>query len=145
LIFSAVLVSKVISETAPTVKDEKIPNYIEQAIPLDPGFQTVIDTVRATVNAAPHGSVVNFDNLAVPTALTSKDLATSIHSVTFILSGSITKTDNWSGKLKIEFSDPYDFDPNASDWKVRIFGRLYENNWLSKFNVTGKFKFNFTE
>jgi hypothetical protein len=106
--------------------------------------QVGTDSVANKVNAAEDGAVVNFADI-IPTVLTSNDLATSIHGVNFQITGSITKTDNWSGDLNISFSDPYDFNPNADDWKVRFFGRLSHYGWLPKFNVTGSWKVKFEE
>ena len=79
--------------------------------------------------------------------MVSKDLNHSIHGVIFYLDGSITvdAVGHWKGNLTVSFSDPYDFLASDPDWRVRVWGRLYNYGWISKFNATGSWTVNFEE
>ena len=136
---SAALVHRIMTSTSSTLSDVTISKNYTDRIQKDTGFGKVIDFINEKMDSANAGDVVSFDNQVSTTLVSDYDLANSIHGVVFTVTGSILKTDNSSGTLNISFSDPYDFDKNADDWKVRIFGRLYHYGWISKFNVKGSF------
>jgi RHS repeat-associated protein len=140
---SSALASYAIAGTTPTRTDFNVTQF--SAIEADSGFSAVVDYVKNKVNSSTTETVA-FSNDTKDTTLTSVDLATAIHGVTFTINGTITKGNGpWSGNLQISFSDPYDFMANADDYKVRIWGRLWANNWISRFNVNGEWTASFSE
>ena len=127
--------------------DYIVPESYHSAIQSDSGFMAVRRKVSQMMSNVKPKQTVNFNGVPVATTLTSHDLATAIHGVIFKLNGSITADENgrWSGVLEVSFSDPYDFDAHARDWKVRVYGRLWENGWISKFYVVGSLNVYFAE
>lgn len=119
--------------------------YSEEIIS-DNGFNSVRNFVKNIMDSASIGQTVTFNHKISTTLNSNYDLAKSIHGVTFTITGTIYKgSEPWSGMLNISYSDPYDFKSNDPDWKVRVFGRLYENGWITKFNVKGNFYAEFNE
>ncbi len=144
---SEALVKYAIAQTKNVADDYTVPEQYYSAIENDPGFVPVRLKVKDMMKGIGANQIVYFDNVQVPTDLTSHDLATAIHGVTFILDGLIATDSNgiWAGVLIVSFSDKYDFVSTDTDWRVRIFGRLSENGWISKFNTTGSWIVAFSE
>lgn len=146
---SQALVEYAQTQTGDTAIDFTVDSKYFPQIEADSGFAAVRTYVATKMRGvSPNGSVTfskETDHLA--TTLVSKDLNHAIHGVIFYLDGSI-KVDasgHWKGNLTVSFSDPYDFNASASDWKVRVWGRLYDHGWISKFNATGSWTVNFEE
>ena len=118
-------------------------------IDADSGFAAVRTYVASKMRGvSPNGSVTFSKKTDHPsTTLVSKDLNHSIHGVIFYLDGSIIvdAVGHWKGNLTVSFSDPYDFLASDPDWRVRVWGRLYNCGWISKFNATGSWTVNFEE
>ena len=135
------LVSYVISSTASSAPSGyNLGSRFSTEIKNDVGFNVVNNYVKNKMKSASDGTVT-FNDKVSTTLSSNYDLAHSIHGVNFTLTGQITKTDGaWTGELTISYSDPYDFNMNDPDWAVRVFGRLYAYDWITKFNVNGSFK-----
>lgn len=131
-------------------RNKTVDFWVHQYFPqieADSGFALVRAYVANKMRGVPYNTIVAFDENIdiVPTTLMSKDLNHSIHGVIFHLSGSITASRHWKGKLTVSFSDPYDFKATDPDWMVRVWGRLYDNGWISRFNTTGTWNVTFEE
>ena len=144
---SQALVEYAQGQTGATASDFIVDQKCFPQIEADSGFALVRAYVANKMRGVPYNTIVAFDENIdiVPTTLTSKDLNHSIHGVIFHLSGSITASRHWKGKLTVSFSDPYDFKATDPDWKVRVWGRLYDNGWISRFSTTGTWNVAFEE
>ena len=144
---SQALVEYAQTQTGATATDYAVDSKYFSQIEADAGFGKVRDRVAEMMRGTSPGGTVSFNKEPVVTTLVSRDLNHSIHGVTFYLDGSITvdASGHWEGILTVSFSDPYDFNASDPDWRVRIWGRLYDHGWISKFNATGSWTVNFKE
>ena len=146
--FSLFLISKVIEDTASTDNiGVTIPEYIIEKIKKDTALSVLNEKMRKRMANIEFGETLTFNKTPFCGAVLDDDIdvANSIHGVTFYLTGSITKTENWSGNLTVIIDDPYDFDASSSNLAIAALGRLYNHNWLTKFNVKGSFQYTFSE
>ena len=146
--FSLFLISKVIEDTASTDNiGVTIPEYIIEKIKKDTALSVLNEKMRKRMANIEFGETLTFNKTPFCGAVLDDDIdvANSIHGVTFYLTGSITKTENWSGNLTVIIDDPYDFDASSSNPAIAALGRLYNHNWLTKFNVKGSFQYTFSE
>ena len=146
---SQALVEYAQTQTGVTATDFPVDSKYFPQIEADSGFAAVRTYVASKMRGvSPNGSVTFSKKTDHPsTTLVSKDLNHSIHGVIFYLDGSITvdAVGHWKGNLTVSFSDPYDFLASDPDWRVRVWGRLYNCGWISKFNATGSWTVNFEE
>lgn len=146
--FSLFLISKVIEDTASTDNiGVTIPEYIIEKIKKDTALSVLNEKMRKRMANIEFGETLTFNKTPFCDAVLDDDIdvASSIHGVTFYLTGSITKTENWSGNLTVIIDDPYDFNASSSNPAIAALGRLYNHNWLTKFNVKGSFQYTFSE
>jgi len=146
---SKALVEYVQAQTGATATDFTVDSKYFPQIEADSGFAAVRTYVANKMSGVSPNKSVTFSKKTdhPATTLVSKDLNHAIHGVIFYLDGSI-KADasgHWEGDLTVSFSDPYDFNASASDWKVRVWGRLYDHGWISKFNAIGAWTVHFAE